>query len=422
MQTKICLISGARSDWPLIEPLLDAARRQAVDAHLIVTGTHLSRRHGHTLDVILAAGWQPARRLEILEIDDSPLAAARSTGRAVSLAADALQELAPHWVVVAGDRYESFAAAVAATMLGQPLAHVGGGETDVATNQDGSLRNAITKLAHLHFVANTAAAQRIRALGEETWRIHAVGLPSLDALKTRRRPRTQLAPIGLPASGDFLLASFLPVTLRPDESFKHLDLMLDALDHIAQHKLCLLSNADAHADEHDARIRRWADGRRDATVVHSLPPELYATALAECCCYVGNSSSGVIESPVFGTPAVIVGLRQQGRLVAANTLALEQPTAAALLQAIRRQIAHGRFDVESPYGDGTAAARVLETLCRLRSRPDLLTKRLSCEADAPDSRPTDATSAPCRLSEPAAPSGGVTSTRHPRRLPAEAPP
>lgn len=431
MTMKICLVTGARSDWPMIEPLLDAGRRRRdIETTLIVTGAHLSRRHGFTLETIESAGWSPAARVEILDPagGDSALSTARATGRAVMRLADAMDHLAPAWIVVAGDRYESFAAAVAATMLAVPLAHIGGGETDIATNQDGSLRNAITKLAQLHLVSGPFAARRVLALGEEAWRVHPTGLPSLDSLKSRRGPRASLASLGLAPDRPFVMSSFLPVTLSTDQSRRHLDVMLAALDPLAHvHKLLVLSNADSYAAEHDQRVRRWAEGRSDATVVHSLSPDLYATALAECACYVGNSSSGVIETPVFGTPSIIVGERQRGRVASPNTVVLEQPTVETLGEAIRRQITHGRYEeLRSLYGDGAAAGRVLDALIRVRARADLLTKRLIApnahepadRAESPDARRPSGEwaidGAPSRSGSDATPPLGPASRNLPR--------
>jgi len=358
----------AARDWPGLNPAL------------FVTGSHLSRRHGRTLDHICRAGWEPTACVEIVETVDTPLAVTRATGRAVVGLAEAFSANTLDWVVVTGDRYESFAAGVAATMLGLPLAHVAGGETDVATNQDCNLRNALTKLAQVHFVAHETARARVLSLGEEDWRVHVVGLPSLDEIALAAAPQTAPLDAGLvPPHTDFLLVSYLPVTLRPTEATKHLDALLAALARCeGMHKLFVLSNADAGGAELDRRIRAWAAGRHDVTLAPALEPDVFLAAIRDCRCFVGNSSSGVIETPAFGTPAVIVGSRQDGRPRAANVLDVPDPTAAALHGAIQRQCAHGRYrDVQSPWGAGGSAMRICRLLGELRGRPDLLAKRVA---------------------------------------------
>lgn len=377
---RIAFVTGSRADWRMIEPLLAAARDSgAVDARLIVTGTHLSPRHGRTLAHITAAGWSPAASVEIVADHDAPLAVARATGQAVTGIAEALAALRPAWTVVAGDRYESFAAGVAATMLGAPLAHIGGGETDVSTNQDCNLRNALTTLAQVHCVAHPLAAARLRALGEQADRVHVTGLPSLDALVSDTR-NLQDDAAGDPAIVDhpFILASFLPVTLRPAESRAHLQALLAALAAVrGMHVIFVLSNGDAEGDRHDAAIERWAAGRPHTTLLTDLSPCAYQVALRRCACYVGNSSSGVIETPVYGTPAVIVGSRQDGRPRAPNVRDVRTPTAEQVYAAIAAQLEHGRYAAgSSPWGDGRAAGRVLGILQAARNAADLMSKRL----------------------------------------------
>lgn len=376
----VAFVTGSRSDWRLVEPLLCAARDHTrLSPTLLVTGAHLSPRHGQTLDEIVAAGWTPAACVPILEDADSPAATARATGRAVQGLADALAAQPLEWVVVTGDRYESAAAALAASMLAIPLAHVGGGETDLATNQDGCLRNAMTKLAHVHFVAHALAERRVLALGEEPWRVRRVGLPSLDGIEAAAAPRAALEAAGhVPPGAAFLLVNYLPVTLHPAASLAHLQTLLGALAQLPElHKLIVLSNADAAGDQHDALVRRWAATRSDTTVVPALPPALYLAALRDCVALVGNSSSAVIEAPCFGTPVVIVGNRQAGRPAAVNVRTLPNPTSASLAAAVRAQLRHGHFArVASPYGRGPAAQRICDDLVALRRRMDLLHKRL----------------------------------------------
>ena len=383
---RIALITGSRSDWGLVEPMLRAAsERDDLTPLLIVIGSHMSARHGRSIDAIRAAGWRPAACVDACETDDSPAAMTRITGRLIAGLADTLDEMAPDWVVVTGDRFDAFAAATAATTLAIPLAHVAGGETDLFTNYDGNLRNAMTKLAALHFVAHDTARERVLSMGEEEWRVHTVGLPSLDGLASRCAPAKDLVANRLvPRGADgvtpaaFVLGSYFPVTMQLGQSRRLLNVWLSALGRIEnRHKLIVASNADCGADECEGRIRDWAAGRSDTTIAVSLDAPLYLSALKHCDCYVGNSSSGVIETPVFGTPAVMVGTRQEGRPRAANAVRLLEPSVETLAAAIAEQIDHGRFgDVVSPFGDGRASQRICDSLIELRERPDLMLKRL----------------------------------------------
>lgn len=380
---RVVLITGSRSDWRCVKPVLEAAQADPeFEPRLIVTGTHLSSRHGFTADELPTA----ALRVPILDGPDEPLAIAAATGRGVERLANAIAAQRADWVVVVGDRYESFAGGLAATMLAIPLAHIGGGETDIATNQDCNLRNALTKLSQLHFVSHATAAERVRALGEEPWRVCVSGLPSLDDLHKHGRTWQDLAAAApLDPARPFLLASFLPVTLRPAESQRHLSVLLGALDQLeAAQVLFVLSNGDATGDQHDAVVRAWASRRADAHLVSHLSCAVYAFALEHAACYVGNSSSGVIEAPLLGTPVVMVGSRQDGRPRAQNVRDEPNPSAASLATAIRVQLRHGRYSAgASPWGDGRAAARICARLKADRGKADLMSKRLVVSASSP---------------------------------------
>lgn len=381
---EVVFVSGSRADWRLVEPMLRTAEQTAgLRPQLILTGSHLSARHGHTADHVRAAGFEPLAEIPVLEAHDTPANVTAATGKVVSEIGRVLAKRRVDWLVVVGDRYESFAAGVAATMLGIPLAHVAGGETDVATNQDGNLRNALTKLAQLHCVANATARERLLALGEEAWRIFETGLPSLDQLTSEARPRRLLEEAKLVARDEpFALVSFLPVTLEAKAADRHLDALLSALERTSLRKLWVLSNADAGGDRLDARIRIWGEQRSDVVLTPALSPELYATALKHADLYIGNSSSGVIETPIFGTPSVIVGRRQQGRELAANVSVVVDPDAGQLARAIKDASQRQRVSEPSPFGDGHAAPRICAALEDLRGCEDLLAKRLVPRAHA----------------------------------------
>ncbi|MBK8914670.1 MAG: UDP-N-acetylglucosamine 2-epimerase (hydrolyzing) [Phycisphaerales bacterium] len=381
----VLIVTGSRADWRLVEPVVVAA---GAEAQLLVTGTHLSARHGATVREIESAGHAIAARVPILFDTDSALNVARATALCVSGCAEAMARINPRWVLVAGDRYESFAAGVAATMMGISLAHLGGGETDVSTNQDCNLRNALTRLAQLHFVGHELAARRLRAMGEEAWRIHVVGLPSLDGIAEQAADFAALAaaaglpadvgPRGSGAGRRLVLSSFLPVTLRAEQAERDLRAMLAALGALdVVHKLIVLSNGDAEGDRIDARTRAWAKGRADATLVAALPPSIYLAALRDAGCYVGNSSSGVTEAPALGCPAVIVGERQEGRATAASTVILRRPSAEDIQAAVRAALSSSRgVQDDGPYRAGGAAPRMVALLKRFADDPRLLSKRL----------------------------------------------
>ncbi len=385
MVRQVAVLTGARSDYGV---LLGALR--AIDAHprlrlrLVVTGGHLSEQHGLTVREIEADGWEIAARVPIVESDTagSDLGAARSMGRAVTGLAEAFDELAPDVTLFLGDRYETFAGALAAATLRLPIAHVGGGECDHATCLDGHLRNALTQLAHVHFVACDAYADRLVGLGQDPWRTHVVGLPSLDGLTDDLMTRQELeGSLGVALRGRVVVVTYLPVTLRPDDSRTELRAMLAALDTQPDATIVVtLSNADAGGRWVDDAVRAFAAERPDVHAFASLGRRRYTSLLSVADAVVGNSSSGLIETPSFGVPTVNIGVRQEGRLRADNVVDVAgqvEPIADALDQALHDETLRARAAAATnPFGDGHAGERIAAILSELTIDRRLMEKRV----------------------------------------------
>src|SRR5439155_21675483 len=180
-----------------------------------VSGMHLSDDFGRTVGAIEADGWPIAERIAMLEPGDTPEAVAASAGRGVVGFARAYTRQRPDLLVLLGDRFEMLAAAVAALPFALPVAHIHGGEASEGA-MDNQIRHAITKLAHLHFASAPEHERRIAAMGEEAWRIHTVGAPGLDRLRTVELLSRDgvAAALGLPPAGPWLIETLHPVTLE----------------------------------------------------------------------------------------------------------------------------------------------------------------------------------------------------------------
>ena len=162
---------------------LVSALHSAADTELqlVVTGAHLSERLGATWRQIADDGFEISVKVEVVDEEDTPAATGRALGRGVIGLSDAFERLQPDIVVVLGDRYEILSAAAAAMMQRLPIAHIHGGETTLGAIDD-AIRNAVSKMAHLHFVAAQPFKQKLLDMGEETSRIHVVGAPGLDSI------------------------------------------------------------------------------------------------------------------------------------------------------------------------------------------------------------------------------------------------
>src|SRR5216117_864473 len=339
---RIGVVTVSRSDYGHLRSVLDGIRR-APDLELIlfVAGMHLAPEFGDTLREIEADGFPIAARIEMLEKTDTPEAVAVSTGRGVEGFARAFAGRRPELVVVLGDRFEMLAAAVAALPFALPVAHIHGGEASEGA-MDNQIRHAITKLAHLHFASAPEHARRIAAMGEEAWRIHMVGAPGLDRLRTvELLSRDEVAgALGLPSPGPWLLVTFHPVTLEYGDTAAHVDELLAALDKVDATLVVTYPNADTAGRTIIQRLEEFAAWSPRVRLARSLGDRLYLSLLRHADAMVGNSSSGLIEAPSFALPVVNVGGRQQGRLRGANVVDVG-PDRDEILRSVQTALAPG---------------------------------------------------------------------------------
>lgn len=369
---KICVITGSRADYGYLVTLMRLIREDPDCAlQVVVTGMHLWPEFGETWRAIEADGLPVSARVAAPFTGTRPGDVARATGRLTEGFAAALEDLAPDWAVVLGDRYEIFAAAQACLFLRVPLAHLAGGDVTEGA-YDEAMRHSITKMASLHFVTNPPAARRVVQLGEDPKRVFCVGATSLDALASRKLlSREELAAqLGFAFRERNLLVTFHPVTLGRSPSRDQMAELLAALDDIcAGGRTGLLftaPNADTEGLDLLAMLEAYAGSRPQARVCASLGRERYFSAVAACDAVVGNSSSGLYEVPSFGKPTVDIGDRQKGRLRAASVIHCA-PERAAIRAAVERALVLDCSGVTNPHGDGKASARILAAL---KAAPD----------------------------------------------------
>jgi UDP-hydrolysing UDP-N-acetyl-D-glucosamine 2-epimerase len=378
MTKRICVVTGSRADYGLLYWVLrDLQAAADVELQLIATGMHLAPEFGLTVRQIEADGFKISSRVETLLSSDTPGGVAKSIGVGVLGLSDAFDALAPHVVVVLGDRFEVLAAVQAALVHNIPVAHIAGGDVSFGAF-DESIRHAITKMAHVHFVTNEHSAARVRQLGEDPRHIHVVGSPGLDHL--RRSPLLDRAALeqalGRPLGVRNLLVTFHPVTLESDGGARQFAELLAALEELAPDTMLWFTgpNADTGGRGFGQLVGRWVAGHAQRAHVHtSLGQQRYLSLMSQVDAVVGNSSSGLYEAPSFGVPTVDIGDRQAGRLAATSVLhcAAER---GAIGATIRKALSLDTSATVNPYGDGHAAERIVAILRQLPAAEDLLRK------------------------------------------------
>lgn len=376
----IGFVTVGRSDYGIYLPLL---RRVQADPelalHLIVAGTHLSPEFGLTVEAIEADGFKIGDRIEMLLSSDTPEGIAKSTGLGTIGFAQAYASRRPDILVVLGDRFEMYAAALAALPFKIPVAHIHGGEVTQGAIDD-ALRHSMTKLSHLHFVSIESYAWRVMQMGEEPWRVIVSGALSLDNVKSVRiLERAEFAhDFGIDLPDEFLLVTYHPVTLEYEQTEWQVGELLTALDRVGLPILFTMPNADTGGRVIRERIDAFSETHRAVSAVESLGTEGYFSAMAHASVMVGNSSSGIVEAAPFKVPVVNVGTRQQGRLRSCNIIDVgydSEEIAAGIEQARSEEFRRTMEEVTSPYGDGHATDRILKVLRNVELDDCLLTKR-----------------------------------------------
>ena len=398
---KIAVFTGNRAEYGLQFPILKAiSLHPALEYQLLVSGAHLEDNFGRTLDEIRADGFRIDAEIKIDMKGDQRIATAQAIGSGVLAVSAALERFQPDIMVVYADRFEGFAAVIAATQMNIPTAHIEGGDLTEGGALDDSVRHAMTKLAHLHFTTNQQATNRILGMGEESWRVHTVGFPAIDLISDGRfAPAEEVRQrLGLDLTRPIVLFTQHSVTTEFDCAASQAVPSLAAMRTLAQQGVqCVLTypNNDAGARAIIELLVALENEKLPGIQVHrSLGRHLYHGVLAlarqpgaRVAC-VGNSSSGIKETPAFGCPTVNIGSRQAGRLRGDNVIDATYD-APLIVAAVNRCLFDETFRGVSratinPYYLGDAGKKVAEVLAKVPLNQTLLRKSMTLKGEARD--------------------------------------
>ncbi len=363
---RIGVVTTSRADyshlyWPLRE--LDA--RPEIEVGVFALAAHLAPQFGNTIAEIERDGFSVKARIECLLSSDTDTGMAKTIGIAMLGLADALTAWRPDLLLLIADRYEMLAPAATATALRIPMAHIEGGEVSQGAIDD-QVRNALTKLAHVHFTSTETARRRVIAMGEEAWRVHRAGAPSLDHLRrSKLLDRTALeARLDMQLTQPTIIAAWHPVTILRDTNAEA-GAFFTALEQAPGQIIFVYPNADAGSFALSERIETLIQSRPHTHVFVNLDPITYWSLLGHTDAMIGNSSSGIMEAASFALPVVNVGMRQQGRERAHNVIdapAETEAICAALSRSLDPAFRTDLTGMTNPYGDGTAAGKIARIL------------------------------------------------------------
>jgi len=366
---KIMVVTGTRAEYGLLSSLMkEVSSDSDLQLNIIATGMHLSPEFGFTYREIEKDGFKIDAKVEMLLSSDTHTGIAKSMGLGVIGFADALERLKPDILVVLGDRFEILAAAQVALIACIPIAHIHGGELSEGACDD-SIRHAVTKMAQWHFVAAESYRKRVIQLGEAPARVFnfgAIGLDHLPQMKWLAREELEKL-FDIQLGSPLFLVTYHPETLSHQDPLSSMNELFYALDEFPNATVIFtFPNADAGGRVLIKRINEWISLNKErAKSFISLGQQRYLSLMREADVVLGNSSSGLIETPALKKATVNIGDRQKGRLKASSVIdatVQRDEIIKAIKYALSEQFCKKLPDTKSLYGQGNVGFKIKEVL------------------------------------------------------------
>lgn len=363
---KICVITGTRAEFGLLSGLMRLIQQsEETTLQVVATNMHLSERYGNTYREIEEAGFAIDYKVPMLDesgADDST-ATIKAMSRALAGFAEAYDALQPDLIVVLGDRFEILCAVEAALIKQIPVAHLYGGELTYGAYDD-AIRHSITKMSHLHFTSTEAYRSRVIQLGEHPERVFNVGALGVENIK--RVPLMSKEDVEKDLKFEIgdrtLLVTYHPVTLSDSNPLDDIQALFDALDEHSEYRVIFtMPNSDTGGQVIAEAIEQYAAQYADRVRAYkSLGMRRYLSVMKYCAAVVGNSSSGIAETPSFHIPTLNIGSRQDGRLAAEsvyNCGTSKDAISAGLVHILSPEFRFVAMKATNPYEkEGTAQA------------------------------------------------------------------
>lgn len=360
---KVCVITSTRAEYGLLRWTIEEFLKQdSIETQVVVTGTHLSQSFGYTCSQIENDGIAIDVKVPYISNDRTSLGIIKECAVCLEKIGDAFSELTPDLLLVLGDRYELLPICSAALLLNIPIAHIAGGEVTEGAIDD-NVRNAITMMASLHFPNNEEAANNIVRMKGNSHLVYNVGEPGIENYyRLYLKDRSLLAEeLNIDSNKRWILVTLHPETKQSIVDNKQMaSNMMMALQRMHDVEIVISeSNADFGGDIINDLYKKYAEKNENIHVFHSLGQINYLSFMKQAWCVIGNSSSGLIETPYLGIPTINIGNRQKGRKMAANII-----QCSAMLQNIITaldNVEKGLFCIpDYSFGDGKTSIHIVE--------------------------------------------------------------
>jgi UDP-N-acetylglucosamine 2-epimerase (hydrolysing) len=355
----VVFLTGTRADYGKIKPLILAACTEGFKVSVFATGMHMLARFGST---ILEVQRTLPDAVSIIPFENQIVGDPMDVVVANTITGLSLfiQENQPDLLIVHGDRPEALAGAISGALSNTRVAHIEGGE--LSGTIDGVIRHAVSKLSHIHLVANEEARKRLLQLGEDSNTIHIIGSPDLDIMLSPALPTLIEAKSRYEIEFEsYFIAIFHPVTTDLHASALAATEFVNGLIESGENFVVIHPNNDTGFEQIIDEYKRLSEHSQRFRQFESLRFEHFLVLLKNASGIVGNSSAGIREAPLYGIPSIDVGDRQRGRHDSAS-ISQVPAQAKEIVTAIRRAKQHGQTNSEQEFGDGKSTERFTELL------------------------------------------------------------
>jgi len=376
---KILIIAGSRGEYGYIRPIIrEIKKTKDFDYEMVVCNMHVLDTFGSSIEEIKKDDVKIGAVVHNTLDGYNRLTMTKSLGIFMMELPAIIERIKPDFILIAGDRGEQFMAAIVGAHMYIPVVHIQAGE--LSGNIDGAVRHAITKLAHIHLCSNEDAAQRVGKMGEETFRIFNVGAPQLDELVAGEMlsEKEVREKYGIKKNKPSILLVQHSVTEEFDQAEKQMAETMKAVAETGYQTIIVLNNSDAGSKIMRKAVFKYRTPKMK--IFENMPRADYAGLMKAAFVLVGNSSSGIIEAPLFKLPVVNIGNRQMGRMRGVNVINVSHNSAKiklAIQKAISPKFKKQAAKAVSLYGDGKSAKRILDILAKLKIDNKLLVKQLT---------------------------------------------
>ena len=378
---RLLFITGSRGEWGYISPILKECKRKKIKFFLCANNMHLLDSFGLSSNEILNDGFKIDESVYCALDGYNSHTTVKSLGVLIQSLSDVVHRLKPNWIILAGDRSETMAAALVSAYSNIPFAHIQAGE--LSGQIDGQARHAIGKFAHLHFASNKDAENRLLKLGEQKFRIKTVGAPQLDQIIENKKKYKLLKPVAkkldIKLNHKYVLVVYHPPQEKIESIQKHFDGIFGFLNNTNLTRIWISPNNDSGS----TIVKSEFNKRRmqNDFIYDNLSRSDYLTLLCNAKFILGNSSSGILESSTFKTPCINIGLRQNGRIRARNVIDVVNPSKENLIKALKKiespSFKKNLVKVVNPYGNGDSSKKIIKILLNTKIDDNLLFKKLT---------------------------------------------